>query len=132
MMAGESKRSKVPFDYDAARANLDKKQAALRAHRLALWQQAHADAQQIINMIISRYAPQRIIQWGSVLQPQHFSEASDIDLAVAGVDSITFLRLLADAEDLTEFPLDLLRWEEIPAPFQQAILSKGKIVYVQN
>jgi len=50
----------------------------------------------------------------------------------AGVDSITFLRLLADAEDLTEFPLDLLRWEEIPAPFQQAILSKGKIVYVQN
>jgi|GEM_PF-6968127 len=61
MMAGERERSKVPFDYDAARAKLEGRRAALRAHRLALWQQAHADAQQIINMIISRYAPQRII-----------------------------------------------------------------------
>lgn len=128
----EDDRPPERFDYAAARANLEKKQAALRARRLALWQQAQADAQKIIDMIIARYAPQRIIQWGSVLQPEHFSEASDIDLAVVGVDPVTFLRLLGDAEDLTRFPLDLLRWEEVPPAFQEVILSKGKVVYVRD
>jgi len=120
------------FDYAAGRAYLEKKQAALRAKRLALWQQAQEDVQKIIEMIIRRYDPQQIIQWGSVLEPEHFSEASDIDLAVAGVDPVLFLRLLADAEVMTEFSLDLIRWEEIQPAFQKVITAKGKVVYAKN
>ncbi len=101
--------AKDAFDYVAARAYLQHKHATLQAQRLALWQQAQADAHAIIEMITRHYAPQQIIQWGSVLAPQHFSEVSDIDLAVAGVDSVVFLHLLGDAEALTDFPLDILR-----------------------
>jgi predicted nucleotidyltransferase len=64
-----------------------------------------------------------------VLQPQHFSEASDIDLAVAGLEFPQFMRLFAEAEELTRFPLDLLRWEEIDPSFQKVILAKGKVLY---
>jgi predicted nucleotidyltransferase len=120
------------FDYAAAREHLREKHAALQAQRLALWKQAQADAQAIIEMIARRYDPQQIIQWGSVLAPEHFSETSDIDLAVAGVDPIVFLQLLGDAEALTDFPLDILRWEEVPPAFQRTILAKGKVVYAKD
>ena len=120
------------FDYAAAREHLQQKHAALHAKRLALWQQAHADAQAIIEMIARSYDPQQIIQWGSVLAPLHFSEASDIDLAVAGVDSVVFLQLLGDAEALTDFLLDILRWEEVSPAFQKTILMKGKVVYAKD
>ncbi|MGA1134441.1 MAG: nucleotidyltransferase family protein [Prochlorotrichaceae cyanobacterium] len=117
------------FDIRAARRYLQQKQETRQAKRLALWQQACQDAQKIIKMVEEKYQPKQIIQWGSILDPKHFSEISDIDLAIVGLDSITFLRLLADAEALTTFPLDLVQWEAIHPAFQNIILMKGKIVY---
>lgn len=83
-------------------------------------------------MIIRQYDSQQVIQWRSVLEPAHFSEASDIDLAVAGVDSVLFLQLLGDAESMTDFPLDLVRWEDVRPAFQKAIAAKGKVVYAKS
>jgi predicted nucleotidyltransferase len=108
---------------------LKQKQATQKAKRLTLWQVARQDAENIIQMIIQKYNPQQIIQWGSVLEPKHFSEASDIDLAVVGLDSLSFMKLLADAEAMTRFPLDLIQFEQIHPSFQKIILMKGKIVY---
>ncbi len=42
----------------AVREYLREKHAALQAQRLALWKQAQADAQAIIEMIARRYDPQ--------------------------------------------------------------------------
>lgn len=120
------------FDYAATRQYLQAKQAALQAKRLGLWQQASADSQNIIQMIIDRYAPERIIQWGSVLEPKHFSEASDIDLAIAGLDFRLFMKLVGEAEDMTDFPLDLIRWEDLHPSFQKIILMKGQVIYEQG
>lgn len=117
------------FDYASARTYLRKKQEKLKSQRFALWQQAQQDAEQIMMMIINKYSPKRIIQWGSVLESQHFSEASDIDIAVEGMDSIEFMRLLGEAEDMTNFSLDLIRWENVDGSFQKILLRKGKIVY---
>lgn len=117
------------FDYASARTYLRKKQENLKSQRFALWQQAREDAEKIMMMIINKYTPKRIIQWGSVLESQHFSEASDIDIAVEGMDSIEFMRLLGEAEDMTNFSLDLIRWENVDGSFQKILLRKGKIVY---
>jgi predicted nucleotidyltransferase len=108
---------------------LKKKQDSQRAKRLALWEVAQQDAKNIIEMTIQKYQPKQIIQWGSLLEPKHFSEASDIDLAVVGLDSLSFMKLLAEAEDMTKFPLDLVQLELIHSSFQKVILMKGKIVY---
>jgi predicted nucleotidyltransferase len=117
------------FNHAAARAYLQKKQERLQAQRFRLWEQAEKETNEIIAMIISNYSPQKIIQWGSVLEPTQFSEMSDIDLAVVGIESVTFLKMLADAEEITNFSLDLIRWENIDPCFQKIILMKGKIVY---
>ncbi|MFM7384145.1 MAG: nucleotidyltransferase family protein [Microcystaceae cyanobacterium] len=117
------------FDYANAKHYLQKKQENLKNKRLTLWKQAERDVNLIIVMVIQEYSPQRIIQWGSVLDSKHFSEASDIDLAVEGVDAIRFMDLLARAEEMTCFSLDLLRWENIDPSFQKTLLRKGKIVY---
>jgi hypothetical protein len=120
------------FDYTSARRYLQKKQDDLKNKRLALWKQAQQDVNLIISMMIREYSPQRIIQWGSVLDSKHFSEASDIDLAVEGIDAISFMNLLASAEDMTSFSLDLIRWENVHPSFQKTLLRKGKIVYGQR
>jgi len=36
-------------------------------------------------MIVREYKPLRIYQWGSLLEDRHFSEISDIDIAVEGI-----------------------------------------------
>ncbi len=117
------------FDYSSARIYLQEKQDTLKAQRFDLWKKAQEDTCQIIGVIINKYEPKRIIQWGSVLESRHFSEASDIDLAVEGVDSLKFMEMLATVEDMTSFSLDLVRWENIHSSFQKIILMKGKIIY---
>ncbi|MBD2394969.1 nucleotidyltransferase domain-containing protein [Cyanobacterium aponinum FACHB-4101] len=120
------------FDYTAARNYQRQKQEKLKAERFNLWQQAKQDCEKIIQTIIEKYQPKRIIQWGSLLESKHFSEASDIDLAVEGIESITFFKMLGDVEDLTDFSVDLIRWENLDSSFQKIILMKGKIIYEQR
>lgn len=38
---------------------------------------------------------------------------------------------MADAEEMTQFPLDLVRWENLYPSFQKIILMKGKVIYEQ-
>jgi predicted nucleotidyltransferase len=117
------------FNHSQTRHYLKNKQESQRLKRLALWEVAQQDAKNIIEMIVQKYQPKQIIQWGSILKPRHFSEASDIDLAVVGLDSLLFMRMLADAEDMTKFPLDLVQLELIHPSFQKIILMRGKIIY---
>jgi len=117
------------FNYLSARRRLQRKQEEITERRFQLWQQAQEEANKIISMIINKYQPQRIIQWGSVLDSKYFSEISDIDIAIVGVDSVKFLQIMAEAEEITRFSLDLIRWENIDPCFQNIILMKGKIVY---
>ncbi|WP_328987427.1 nucleotidyltransferase family protein [Thiorhodovibrio winogradskyi] len=118
-----------PFDIAAARRYLHAREEGRRQSRFALWQQARADAERIIDMVIARFNPSRIIQWGSVLEPRHFSAISDIDLAIEGVGSLEFLTLFRLAEAETKFPLDVVRWENLEPEFQRVILMKGEIRY---
>ena len=63
-------------------------------------------------------APVRIYQWGSLLRREPFSEISDIDLAVEGLDdSGSFFILLSEADEMS----DLLHAE--------SIVKKGKLIY---
>lgn len=120
------------FDVAGARRYLHAREEGRRQSRLALWRRAKADAERLIAEIIMRFGPSRVIQWGSVLEPAHFSEMSDIDLAIEGVGSVAFLDLLRVAEEYTSFPLDVVRWENLEPEFQRIILMKGKVRYCQS
>jgi len=47
--------------------------------------QAVADSGAIVDMIVRKYQPVRVYQWGSVLRPGGFRDYSDIGIAVEGI-----------------------------------------------
>ena len=59
--------------------------------RLRLWEQAREDAEQILQYWIETYQLTRVWQWGSLLKREEFSEISDLDFAVEGLNSVQML-----------------------------------------
>lgn len=91
---------------------------------------ARRDFDAIVSALARTYRPVRIYQWGSLVDDRHFSEMSDIDIAIEG---ITDPALLADlhrtAEELTRFPLDIVAIEHVHPAYSDHIRRRGKIVY---
>ena len=84
----------------------------------------------IIQRIIQIGNPAHIYQWGSLLSPKQFREYSDIDIAVEGVlSSDLFFKILAEAERLTSFPVDIVQLEKIEPEFSAEIRASGRLVY---
>ena len=51
------------------------------------------------------YRPLRVYQWGSLLHPEHFSEISDIDIALEGLSSPEeYFAILGDVMNMSSFP----------------------------
>ncbi len=86
------------------RRKQEKKQEENRTRFEAAWR----DFNKIVAMIIENYKPVRIYQWGSLLNENHFSEISDIDIAVQVIDLAEhYFAMLGQAMRLTDFPLDI-------------------------
>ncbi|MFH1961267.1 MAG: nucleotidyltransferase domain-containing protein [bacterium] len=110
--------------------NLHKYEEIKRHARLKRFDAATTDFCAIVQMIISRYSPKKIVQWGSLLFPEQFDENSDIDIAIEGIsDAARYFSLLGDAMELTRFPLDIVQLEKIEPEFAELILLKGKVIY---
>lgn len=117
-------------DIKKARKNLNKAYEARKKRNLDRYNSAAADCRAVVDMIVAKYHPSRIIQWGSLLRPDRFKEYSDIDLAVEGIaDAEVFFGLVGDAMRLTRFPLDIVQMEKIEKEFAATILKAGKVVY---
>ena len=118
------------FDIQAARENWRKRVDERDRQRRKLWEKAKAEADHAVALIIERYKPRRVIQWGSVLRPERFTEISDIDIAVEGVtDPATWSQLERDVLAIVSFPLHLIPFEHVIPVHQQDILSRGRVVY---
>jgi predicted nucleotidyltransferase len=93
-----------------------------REHLAAQLERARADFRLITDHIIERYRPERIYQWGSLVDGAGFQEISDIDVAIEGLaQPQEFFHLLGECEELTTFPLHIVNLEEIPARIDQAV-----------
>ena len=118
------------FDIAATRRFLADKRRKRERLLNKRFEQALRDFNSIIQTITSKYDPDVIYQWGSLLNRGAFSEISDIDIAVAGLKSAeSFFSLCHDAEELTDFPLDVVEIERIEPEFKELIIEYGKKVY---
>ena len=64
-----------------------------------------------------------------MLRPGGFREYSDVDIAVEGVtDAGAFFKILAAAEKMTSFPLDLVQMEKIEPEYAEEIRKHGKVI----
>lgn len=94
------------------------------------FQKAQADAARIVQMIIERFNPKKIYQWGSLLNRRHFSENSDIDIGIEGLEiAESFFEIIAEAEKLSEFPVDIVEVDKILPEFAEQIRTRGKVLY---
>ena len=115
---------------EKVRAFLEEKERKKKEMLNLLYDRALHDFDAIKEMIIKRYQPRRIYQWGSLLDRSKFRDYSDIDIAVDGVDEpARFFKMYGDAEKLTDFPLDLLDINCIEPEFADIIKQKGVQVY---
>ncbi|MBN2450505.1 MAG: nucleotidyltransferase domain-containing protein [Lentisphaeria bacterium] len=120
----------VPFDYAAAARRLRRRAAEREAVLRERLERVRRDAAAIVERIVLGYEPTRVWQWGSLLHGRGFSEVSDIDIAVEGVTNPRrFFAMLADAEDVTSFPVDLVQMERIDPLHAESIRRKGRLVY---
>lgn len=92
--------------------------------------EASRDCALILEMIRNDYKPVRIWQWGSLLRRERFSEISDIDIAVEGVNEPRFFfEMYGKASGLTTFPLDLVDIDAIEPVHAESIRTRGRLVY---
>ena len=114
----------------AARRFLEDRSERLECELDARWEAARRDAAAMVAMVVERYRPRRIYQWGSLLDRRRFSAVSDIDIAVEGLSSAeAFFALARDAEALTRLALDLVELERIDPLHAEAIRREGKLVH---
>lgn len=103
----------------------DQRNAAL-ADRLL---RARADFDNIVDHIWLHYRVERIWQWGSLLHERHFSEHSDIDIALEGVASAAdYFAIIADAEARTELPVHVVELDKLHPAFAETIREQGRVV----
>jgi len=120
----------MAFNIQKARENLRKRRRERQADLQALFIRACEDAKSIVEMLIEKYHPHRIYQWGSLLTPSRFREWSDIDIAVEGLEGpLDGLHALDDACLLTGFPVDIVEIERIHPEHAHTIRAEGKLVY---
>lgn len=111
------------------RARLDRRaeeREALLARRL---RQARADFEHIVDHVWETYRPTRIWQWGSLIDGAHFSERSDIDIALEGISSpAEYFAVIADAEARTRLPVHVVELEKLHPAFADSIRIRGRVV----
>jgi len=118
------------FDIEKARLFVKKKSANISRERHRRFEKAWHDFDNIVALLIRRHNPEKIYQWGSLLSENHFSEISDIDIAVKGIKSAEqHFRMIGEAMELTDFPLDLVDIDKIDPVYAERIKSRGRLVY---
>lgn len=123
-------KNKFNIDIDNARAFMVEKNAKREAELDRAFCQATADFDRIVNYITEKYNPKRIWQWGSLLNRSHFSEISDIDIALEGIrDPQVFFDIIGYAANLSSFPVDIVEIENVGEENAVHIREKGRCVY---
>jgi hypothetical protein len=117
-------------ELEQMRQNPRRRDAERAQTRLASLQQARSDCARIVRHVAATYRPRRIWQWGSLVNGEHFTERSDIDLGLEGIDTaVAFFAVLRDAAGMTRFPLDIVQLETIHPEFAESIRSRGRVLY---
>ncbi len=98
--------------------------------RAALLVSARIDCEAIVGAIAREIDPVRIYLWGSLVNSGHFSERSDIDIAVEGAaDPEKLFEIAGRAQGMTGFDLDVVRLEAVPPAYAEHIRRRGKVVH---
>ena len=120
-------------DLARVRAYLAAREQRRRARIDERYARATRDARAIVSEIAAQVNPRRIYQWGSLLDRQRFSEISDLDIAVEGLNGpAEFFEVLGIAMNATSLPVDVVELEKVPADVADRIRTRGALVHERS
>lgn len=103
-----------------ARQRLEDQRRQRAARRIQAWELARQAAE----MLKHEYGVQRVVVFGSLLSPEMFHEASDVDLAAWGLTSANWLRAIVAVQALSsEIELNLVD-VECCSPQLRAVIER--------
>ena len=76
-----------------------------------------------LNHLAKRYTWDDAYIFGSVTSPGRYGSASDLDIALSGLDKFDYFAFIGDISELLNKRVDVVRIEE--CRFSQSIISKG-------
>jgi len=108
---------------------LKKRHTAAKASQVRRLAQASELAKQAAIFLKETFRAKQVVAFGSLIHGGWFSATSDIDLAVWGLDPLTYLSAVAQLQDLSsEFKIDLVRMERCQPELAQVILTEGQLL----
>jgi predicted nucleotidyltransferase len=139
MVSGEEEGMEIQ-DTDTAtvkRCSLEEEFAAYLPHIRQRWlaqqsawrlrqEEAWEAAREVATLLRSRFAADKVIAFGSLVHPGHFSDRSDIDLAVSGIQPADFFRAWAAAGQACPFELDLVDLSDCSSVLRGLIEREGR------
>ena len=106
------------------RDNLMSQQVVLAEQTRLRWDRARQLANRAAAMLRSRFSAERVVAFGSLVDPELFHARSDIDLAVWGLKERDYYRAVGVLQALDpDFSIDLIMFEDAPVELQQIILN---------
>jgi predicted nucleotidyltransferase len=96
-------------------------QAGWRERRQAALEVARRAAR----LLRDEFSARQVFAFGSVTRDGRFDERSDIDLAVAGVDTADYLRAWSAVDCDERFRVDLVTLEDCPPSLRERIEREG-------
>ena len=100
---------------------------AMKAERLAMMKQRQQEgleaARQMATCLKQNFSVTKVVLFGSLLNHEHMTCHSDIDLAVWGLDPRLLFKAGAAIDKYSNFEVDLIEFEKAPTYIQESILQ---------
>jgi predicted nucleotidyltransferase len=97
-------------------------QSAWKLRQEVAWEAARL----VATLLRARFAADKVIAFGSLVHPGHFSDRSDIDLAVSGIQPADFFKAWAAAAQASPFELDLVDLSDCCSALRDLIEREGR------
>ena len=100
-------------------------------NRLKIRRNALKDAKHIAYVLGRHFGAKEVILYGSLSQGKYFDRASDIDIAVKGLEE-KYLKAYGYCLRLSKFDLDLRSYEDMPHWFRERVNKQGRCLYAKK
>jgi uncharacterized protein len=108
------------------REGLKARQVVLTEQTRLRWVKAGQIAGRAAVVLKSRFSAERVVAFGSLVDPELFHGRSDIDLAAWGLKERDYYRAVGVLQAIDpDFSVDLILFEDAPVELQRIILSTG-------
>ena len=107
--------------------SLRKKLEKEKEERFKLFAKLRNNITDIIDVIIE-FNVEKIVLFGSITNKEKFTEHSDIDIGVIGLNKEDFFKLYSMLTNRIDWSIDLIDLDDDPK-FKAIIMEKGEVIY---